>query len=60
MRDQPRLLTTEELAEMLRVSPGHIRNMSSQGKLPFRSVSFGRVRRYPLDEVKEWLDRAKG
>ena len=43
-------VTTDELARELRVSPATIRNMASNGQIPF--CKLGRRNRYPLAEIK--------
>lgn len=55
--DLPEFLTAEQLAKAMHVSVGHIRNLCSQNKLPFRSITLGRARRFPKHEVIAWLER---
>lgn len=47
------LLTTEELATLLKVSPGVVRNMTSNGQLPYYKL--GRRNRYWWSEIKKLL-----
>lgn len=55
--DQERLLTQDEVAEMLRVSPSTLINWRREGTLngpPF--VRVGRLIRYKVAEVQAWLN----
>jgi excisionase family DNA binding protein len=47
------LLTTEQLAEYLKLSPAAVRNMTSSGQLPYYKL--GRRNRYSLNEIKALL-----
>ena len=49
------LLTTAEVAELLRLSPGRLRNLRSEGRAP-RGVKIGRSVRFKLRDVRVWLD----
>jgi len=48
-----RLLTYEELAEVLQVSPGTLRNWVSQEFIPF--VKVGRVVRFDPETINRWI-----
>ena len=49
------LLTVEEVAELLRVSPRSIYDWVSQGVIPFHKA--GRRTIFLLDEILEWTNR---
>ena len=49
------LLTTEELATMLQVTPRHIWNLQKENLLP--AIKVGRVHRYNLDDVLKKLSK---
>ena len=46
-------LTTQEAADYLRVSPGVIRNLSSEGKIPY--FKLGKRNRYHVKTLREFL-----
>jgi excisionase family DNA binding protein len=48
-------LTTKEAAEYLKVSVGSLRNMTSNGKIPYYKIPGTRLNRYLLSELKELL-----
>lgn len=48
------LITAEELAPMLNVSERTLWRLLSAGKLP-EPVRLGRLTRWSLDRVKEWI-----
>ncbi len=48
------LLTTEEVAELLRLSPGRLRNLRCQGRGPV-GYRIGRSVRYSLKSVRLWV-----
>lgn len=48
-------LTTDEAAEYLRVSIGSLRNMTSNGKIPFYKIPGTRLNRYRLADLRELL-----
>ncbi|QOJ03675.1 MAG: helix-turn-helix domain-containing protein [Planctomycetia bacterium] len=51
-------ITTEELAELLRVSIRHIQRQESAGKIGPKPVRFGKSKRYVLDGpngIRAWL-----
>ncbi len=47
------LLTTSQVAEMLGVTPRHVRNLATRHLLPCRFTSGGH-RRFVRSEVEEW------
>lgn len=47
-----RLLTVEEVAEILRLKPRTIYNMVSRGQIPYRKA--GRQLRFDGAEIEEW------
>ena len=47
------MMTAKELAEMLKLSEGHIRRLTSQREVPF--VKIGRTVRYSRDDIERWL-----
>ena len=47
------LLTREELAEYLKVSPRQVDKI--RGKLP-SPIYVGRLPRWPMSKIQEWLD----
>lgn len=55
MTDTDRLLTGDEVAELLNVSPRWVRYHTSLGHLPH--FKLGRYARYRLDRVLEWLEQ---
>lgn len=50
-----RLLTAEEVAELLSVPTSWVRESTRSGAMPH--VELGRYRRYRRDEVEAWLER---
>lgn len=50
--------TTQELAELLRVTPTTIYRMAGRGELPFYSI--GRSMRFRKADVEEFLQRCRG
>lgn len=53
-----KLLTPEELAEMLGVSPSTIRWWRSEGRGP-RATKVGRLLRYDEADVRAWIEERK-
>ncbi len=47
------LLTAQQVAELLGVSPEYVWQLSREGRIP--TISLGRVRRYRLDSILEWI-----
>lgn len=57
--DNQEWLTTPEAAEYLRVSVGQLRNMTSNGYVPYYKL--GRSNRYLKEELKQMLlDKRRG
>ena len=50
-------LTTEEAATYLRISPAALRNMTSNGQIPYYKL--GRRNRYSKQELKELVSAQK-
>jgi excisionase family DNA binding protein len=50
-----RLLTKEEVAELLCVKPSTVADLARRKGDPLPSVKVGRSRRYVLAEVEAWL-----
>lgn len=48
------LLTTTEVATMLGISPGRLRNLRSQGRAP-RAVKIGKSVRWKLADVRAFV-----
>ena len=53
-----RLLTTKEVAEILRTSPGQIANMRLRGESP-PYLKFSRRILYDVNDLDRWLDSHK-
>lgn len=53
--DDDALLTTEEVGEAFRLSPGYLRNLRCAGRAP-RAVRIGRSVKFRLRDVRSWLD----
>ena len=54
MDSQDKLLTVEEVAAFLRVKPTTVYVWAKNGKIPANKI--GRLWRFRLDEIKEWLN----
>ena len=52
-----RLLTAEEVAEMLRVPKSWVYRWGREGRLP--TVELGRYRRYDERDVERWIEERK-
>lgn len=52
------LLTTSQVAELLGVTPRHVRNLTLKENLPCRLTDGGH-RRFARDEVVEWSEKRK-
>lgn len=52
---EDRLLTFEELADILGCSAGHLRNLKYRGRAPV-AVKLGRSVRFRLSDVRAWID----
>jgi len=53
----PRLLSLEQVAEHLGVTPRHVRRLVAERRLPY--VKWRRLLRFDPVEINEWLDRAR-
>lgn len=53
------LLTTEELAEIVKVSPATVRDWRKKGRGP-RALKIGHAVRYPRREVVAWIEQTNG
>ncbi len=49
----PELLTADQVAAMLGMTPGWVYQQSRLGRIP--TVSLGRYRRYRREAIEEWL-----
>ena len=56
MDDRNKLLTTEEIAEHLRLSVRSIHGLTASHAIPHRRI--GRKCLFRLDEIESWLDGA--
>lgn len=54
-KEPQRLLTYDQLAELLQISPGTLRNWVSQQFIPHTKV--GRNVRFDLDTIDKWIKR---
>ena len=54
---EKKLLTTNELAELMKVTTQSIYNWRKQG-MPFYKI--GKSVRFDLEEIREWLKTKKG
>jgi excisionase family DNA binding protein len=53
-----RLLTAQEVAEMLGVHVNYVYAEAKRGRIP--SVPIGRLRRFRIDDIERWLDQNSG
>jgi len=51
------LLTPKQAAEALAISPRTLWSMTAAGEIPH--VRIGRCVRYPVDDLREWIDATK-
>lgn len=51
------LLAVDDVARILKTSPGTIRNWTSNGRLPYRKI--GRLVRYKLSDVMAFIEAGK-
>jgi len=51
------LLTPQQAAEALAISPRKLWGMTASGEIPH--IRLGRSVRYPLDDLQCWIDRQK-
>jgi excisionase family DNA binding protein len=49
-----RLLTVDEVAELLRVSPRHVYRLVDGGRMP-RPLKLGGARRWDREAVNDWI-----
>lgn len=50
----PKLLTAEEVAEMLRIPKAHVYELARRGKIPCTRI--GRLVRFPQARILEWIE----
>lgn len=53
--DDHEVLTAEDVAELLKLSPDYVRRLSREGVLPCHRLPGGRSFRYFRTEVLDWL-----
>lgn len=53
----PRLLSIEQLAEHLGVTPRHVRRLVAEKRVPY--LKWRRFIRFDPDEIAAWLDAAR-
>jgi len=53
--DEPLLLSTREVAKLLRVSDRTLFRMHTEGEMP-KPIRIGRAVRWGRDEIKAWVD----
>lgn len=53
----PRLLDINALADLLGVTPRHVRRLVAERRIPF--VKWGHLIRFDPQEVAAWLERAR-
>ena len=53
----PRLLTIDQLAEHLGVTPRHVRRLIAERRVPFLKV--GRLVRFDPGDIASWLDATR-
>ena len=53
------IMTTKEVAELLRVTPACIRTQAKNGKLPFRCIKVGSAYRFSKTEVMNFINGEK-
>jgi|GEM_PF-2620862 len=53
--DDDALLTTQEVGETFRLSPGYLRNLRCAGRAP-RAIRIGRSVKFRLRDVRSWLN----
>lgn len=51
-------LSTNEVASLILRTPGSVRRLVAEGKIPYRKPN-GRFM-FPLDEIQQWIDGAPG
>ena len=48
-----KLLTAEQVAGMIGMTPDYVYGLSRRGRIP--TITFGRQRRYRREAIEEWL-----
>lgn len=51
------LLTPQQAAEALAISPRKLWGMTASGEIPH--IRLGRCKRYPVDDLQRWIDEQK-
>ncbi len=59
VQPEPVFLTVQEVAELLRVSPGTVRAWIARGEGP-PAMRFGKQIRYRPERVMEWVEEQEG
>jgi predicted DNA-binding transcriptional regulator AlpA len=52
---KPRVLSAEQVADILQISLRHLWNCHASGRLGPRPISLGRSKRWRADEIDAWL-----
>jgi len=55
--DRPRLLTIDEVADLLSVSTRHVRRLVSERRIPF--VKWGHLLRFDPRDMEAWIDAGR-
>lgn len=50
------IMTAKEVADLMRVSPAHIRRLAAEDRLPFSVIRFGTRYRFPANEVMKYIN----
>jgi excisionase family DNA binding protein len=53
----PQLITIEQLAERLGVTPRYVRRLIAERRVPHRKL--GKLIRFAEDEIADWLDATR-
>ena len=56
--DLDRLLSADEVAELIGMTRSYVYDLSRRGQIP--TITFGRQRRYRRQAVLRWLDEIEG
>ena len=48
-----RLLTAEQVADLIGMTPDYVYALSRRGRIP--TITFGRTRRYRREAIEQWL-----
>jgi excisionase family DNA binding protein len=54
--DQERFLDVKQLRKVLKVSKTTLYSLISRKKNPLPSVRIGKLRRFPIDKIRWWMD----